>query len=131
MAGDDSGSVALETGAVGPASASASAVDRAGNRGSASCDYRVVYAFGGFERPIGDGVNVVKAGSAVPVRFTLGGDVGRDVLAPGSPFAGELHGDGGRYQFVWKTSKAWAGTTRTLSVTLADGTTHTADFRFR
>jgi alpha-tubulin suppressor-like RCC1 family protein len=36
-----------------------------------------------------------------------------------------------RYQFVWKTQKSWAGQCRTLIVTLADGTTHTAEFRFR
>jgi hypothetical protein len=107
------------------------ATDRAGNRATAACDYRVVYVFGGFAPPIGDGVNAAKAGSAVPVKFTLGGNQGLDVLADGSPFAGDLRFDDGQYRFVWKTSKAWAGTTRTLSVALADGTTHTAEFRFR
>ena len=35
-----------------------------------------------------------------------------------------------RYQFVWQTNRGWAGTCRQLSVTLLDGTTHKALFRF-
>jgi hypothetical protein len=31
---------------------------------------------------------------------------------------------------VWKTSKAWAGTCRKFVLTLADGTVHSALFRF-
>jgi len=32
---------------------------------------------------------------------------------------------------VWKTEKSWAGQCRVLKVTLADGSEHTATFRFR
>jgi extracellular elastinolytic metalloproteinase len=32
---------------------------------------------------------------------------------------------------VWKTNKAWAGTCRQLIVTLVDGTSHRADFKFK
>jgi hypothetical protein len=35
------------------------------------------------------------------------------------------------YHYVWKTEKAWAGTCRRLSVTLVDGTVHTATFQFK
>jgi hypothetical protein len=35
------------------------------------------------------------------------------------------------YTYVWKTEPAWAGTCRRLVLELADGSTHTADFRFR
>ncbi len=45
---------------------------------------RVSYPFDGFQAPIDDtGVNVVKAGSTVPVKFSLGQDFGLDILAGG------------------------------------------------
>lgn len=34
------------------------------------------------------------------------------------------------YEYAWKTLKSWRGTCRRLTVTLADGTVHEADFRF-
>jgi len=36
----------------------------------------------------------------------------------------------GRYTFSWPTAAAWAGTCRQLVVTLIDGTSHPAGFRF-
>jgi hypothetical protein len=36
----------------------------------------------------------------------------------------------GQYNYVWKTDKAWAGTCRTLTVRLIDGTIHQANFKF-
>src|SRR5262245_21552892 len=46
-----------------------------------------LYPFGGFLSPIAapPALNAVKAGSAVPVKFTLGGNQGLAVLAAGSP----------------------------------------------
>jgi hypothetical protein len=38
---------------------------------------------------------------------------------------------GGSYQFNWKTSKAWAGTCRTIQVNLLDGINHIAVFKFK
>lgn len=35
-----------------------------------------------------------------------------------------------QYIYVWKTDKSWAGQSGTLTVTLNDGTTHTAQFSF-
>jgi hypothetical protein len=32
---------------------------------------------------------------------------------------------------VWKTNKQWAGTCRKFVLKLVDGSTHTADFKFR
>ncbi|MDQ3957717.1 MAG: PxKF domain-containing protein, partial [Actinomycetota bacterium] len=45
--------------------------------------------FEGFSAPVDDQptVNVAKAGTAIPVKFSLGGDHGLDVLAPGYPQA--------------------------------------------
>jgi hypothetical protein len=114
------------------------------------------YAWDGFFQPVdNDALNVVQAGRAIPVKFSLGGDHGLDIFAGGSPTSVPVACDTGarldtveetvtaggssltydaatgRYHYVWKTSKAWSGQCRTLVVTLLDGSTHTATFRFR
>ena len=38
--------------------------------------------------------------------------------------------DADRYTYVWKTERSWANTCRQLIVTLGDGTTQVANFRF-
>jgi hypothetical protein len=118
--------------------------------------FEVSFDFTGFFQPIDNLpiVNSAKAGSAVPVKFSLGGDRGLDVIAPGYPRAqlvqcstGEAvdvieetasaGGSGlqfdsstGIYTFVWKTDKAWAKSCRELQVRFSDGETHTARFTF-
>jgi predicted extracellular nuclease len=129
--------------------------DGDGETGEASTDHVVVFAFDGFFGPIGnEGLNRMKAGSAAPVKFSLTGDQGLGILATGSPSSRQVacdasHGvdpveetvtaggsslgyDAGTdtYTYVWKTKKDWSGTCRELSVTLVDGTTHTALFQF-
>jgi hypothetical protein len=112
------------------------------------------YQFSGFFSPVDSEptVNSVKAGSSVPVKFSLGGDQGLSIFAGGYPrvqqtqcvtgapidaieetvTAGEnsLTYDvaSGRYIYVWKTEKAWAGSCRLLQVRLADGELYTARF---
>jgi hypothetical protein len=100
-------------------------------------------------------VNTVKAGQAIPLKFSVGGYRGMDVFAAGyprsvshpcgstaptdaveetvSPGSSELSYDAGtgRYQYVWKTQKPWAGQCRTLVMMLADGSVHSAEFQFR
>jgi len=154
-----SGSIALDTTSVGSKTVvapSGTALDNAGNASAAvNCTYSVVYAWSGFAAPVntGDVVNTVKAGSAVPVKFSLAGDQGTAVLAAGSPSvsfgacssdptdaieqtvtagASSLQYDPttDQYTYVWKTNKSWAGTCATFSLTLIDGTTHTAMFSF-
>jgi predicted extracellular nuclease len=116
----------------------------------------LAYAFSGFLSPVDNLpiVNTVKAGQAIPVKFTLSGDLGLDVLA-GAPTASEYvcasgvptdeveitttsGGTGltfdpasGTYTYTWMTNKAWAGQCRTFVLTLHDGTYRTADFKFR
>jgi microsomal dipeptidase-like Zn-dependent dipeptidase len=133
------------------------ATDRAGNTGSATLSYSVRYVFTGFDPPVDNApiVNAVKAGQTVPVKFGLGGDFGLDVLQGGlatsvsvgcssgvidvievtvtNPGASQFAYDpvSGRYQFNWKTDKAWAGTCRRLLVRLDDGTLHSAEFRLQ
>jgi hypothetical protein len=114
--------------------------------------YFVRYPFGGFQRPVED-VNTVKAGQAVPIKFSLGGNRGLGIL-PSAPASQPTNCDGtttgdplpavpsgnstlqydaasNTYTWVWKTDKAWTGSCRTLTVALDDGTQHTALFRFK
>jgi hypothetical protein len=133
------------------------ATDRAGNTASASVSYRIAYAFQGFYQPIDNlpVLNRVRAGQAIPVKFGLGGNFGLNVLAAGSPAVQQVgcssglpvddveetvaaggsslvyDAASGLYVYVWKTSPAFAGTCRTLLLTLNDGTTRTAAFQFR
>jgi probable HAF family extracellular repeat protein len=112
------------------------------------------YSFSGFFQPVDNApiLNRVKAGSAVPVKFGLGGDQGLDVFASGSPGSKQINcGTGagtddieqtttagassltydpstGRYTYVWKTEKAWTGTCRQLMLSLKDGTVQVALF---
>jgi hypothetical protein len=41
-----------------------------------------------------------------------------------------LRAEGHKYTYVWKTNSSWAGSCRKLVITLADGTSHAALFRF-
>jgi hypothetical protein len=119
-------------------------------------DLLPTYSFSGFLPPIDpDAVNVVKAGAAVPVNFSLSGDQGLDIFAEGSPSSIQVACESGdtmnsveetvtsggssltydpltdQYTYVWKTDRAWAGTCRQLSVALDDDTVHTAAFQFK
>ena len=117
----------------------------------------VVYSFSGFFRPVDNTptLNLAKAGSAIPVKFSLGGDEGLSIFATGYPRWQKISCDTSalldaieetvtagssslsydaitdRYVYVWKTDKAWAGTCRQLIVRLDDGTDHMANFKFK
>jgi hypothetical protein len=116
-------------------------------------DFAITWPFTGFFRPIDNppALNSQNAGSAVAVKFSLGGDRGLAILAAGYPAsvkvdcttgavlgpvestssaAGLTFADG-QYSYVWKTDKSWAGTCRELRVLLVDGTLHTARFKFK
>jgi len=115
------------------------------------------FQFSGFFAPVSNTqVNVVKAGSAVPVKFSLGGDRGLSIFASGYPAVVSINcstsqptqpiSDGqtvtagnsslsydaasGQYIYVWKTDKEWAGGCRQLVLKFTDGTTKTATFSF-
>jgi hypothetical protein len=137
--------------------------DAGGPCGSPDLDFNdliatinATYQFSGLRSPIDvDAVNVAKASSAIPVKFSLNGNAGLDVFAGGSPTsravacasglptdlveetanaagAGLTYDSGAdQYSYVWKTSKAWVGTCRELNVKLNDGSSHTALFSFR
>ena len=160
-AAHQSGSVALDTSSVGAKTATVpagSSEDAVGNASAAAtCTYAVNYRWAGFFQPVDNlpTQNTVKAGSAVPVKFSLGGYQGMSVLAAGYPTSNvaacdanatddplELTltaGNSGlsydatadQYVYVWKTDKSWAGQCRQLRVKLADGTVHAANFKLK
>ena len=112
--------------------------------------------FTGFFAPVDNApvVNRTKGGASVPVVFSLGGDHGLDIFATGFPAsAASACGSGTvdmlettaqpgaatlsydpstqRYTYVWKTSKAWSGSCRTLVLRFTDGTEAKALFEFK
>ena len=116
-----------------------------------------IYSFTGFFSPVENlpTANIAAAGSAIPVKFSLGGDQGLVIFSPGypasSPVACDVNEPGAevtetviaggssltydaasdQYSYVWKTNKAWKGTCRILIVRLNDDSQYLAKFRFR
>jgi hypothetical protein len=116
----------------------------------------IYYNWTGFFPPVGKlpTVNAAKAGSAIPVKFSLSGYQGLNIFATDYPKSEEILCDStnsvdgieqtvtagvsslnydataDQYIYVWKTEKAWAGTCRQLVVKLIDGTYHRANFTF-
>jgi hypothetical protein len=113
------------------------------------------YTVQGFFAPVDNppALNLLKAGSAVPVKFSLGGDFGLNVLAAGFPQSQAVSCSAsssieaieetvtagssslsynplaGQYTYVWKTEKTWSGTCRRLVLKFTDGQEKSADFR--
>ncbi len=126
-----------------------------------SANFKLVYGpqypFTGFLSPVDNAptLNVVKAGSAIPVKFSLGGDRGLAIFATNSPASVPVSCDAlapsddvettvtaggssltydattGQYTYIWKTDKAWGNTCRELRLTLTDGSIHVAEFKFK
>ena len=146
----------VPTDSTGPKTLTFSATDLAGNQATQECSYHVIFDFGGYYPPVepAPALNPAQAGRAVPLKFSLAGDQGLNVIELGSPASqpldctsfdpnGELEpaqaaGGSGlsydaasdQYTYVWKTEKAWAGTCRALTIRLVDGTEHHAYFKF-
>ena len=109
---------------------------------------------GGFLSPVKNppGVNRLKAGGSLPLKFRLGGNEGLDVLAAGSPSSAPaacgtfvptgpetpLSASSGLsydattnlYSYIAKTAKNWKGTCRLLTIHFREGSTLTARFQF-
>lgn len=155
--GDVPDGIAIDTASVGPKTFTVNAEDNAGNVATATHNYSVVYAFSGFFPPVDNlpALNAVKAGSAVPVKFSLGGNEGLSIFAAGYPVSRKIACDSSAppdeieqtvtagsstlsydpstntYNYVWKTDKPWAGACRQLTVKLIDGTEHQANFKLK
>lgn len=117
----------------------------------------VLNNFTGFFSPVSNlpALNSVNAGRAIPVKFSLNGNKGLDIFAPGFPASGVIACDatataieitetltaGGsslsydagsdQYTYVWKTEKSWAGTCRQLVLQLKNGCIYRANFKFK
>ena len=141
---------------VGTTTVNATASDGT-NSSNCSFTVTVLYNFAGFFPPISNPpvVNVVNAGRAIPVKFSLSGYKGLNIFAPNSPASGEVacnssdpavtlvdtvtaggsslsyDASSDQYVYIWKTDPSWAGTCRQLVVQLIDGSIHRADFRFK
>jgi Tol biopolymer transport system component len=115
------------------------------------------FNFSGFFQPVDNlpTLNVVKAGQAIPVKFSLNGDQGLNIFAAGYPGSQIIQCDSttvvdgieetvtagssslsydpstDTYTYVWKTNKAWANSCRQLVVKLNDGSYHQANFKFK
>jgi hypothetical protein len=115
------------------------------------------YDFSGFFQPVDNAptLNVAKAGSGIPVKFSLGGNQGLDVFQAGYPrvtkvscstsapedviettvMAGgsslQYDATTNQYTYVWKTSSSWAGTCQSFDLGLNDGSTHTFLVEFK
>jgi hypothetical protein len=147
----------IDTTSVGFHLFSVTSTDNAGNSTTATNTYKVVYNFNGFFQPIDNlpTLNIATAGSAIPVKFSLGGNQGLAIFVSGFPASSAIPCDASepgtvieetvntgnsslsynattaQYNYVWKTDKAWKGTCRMLIVEINDGTQHLAKFRFR
>ena len=117
----------------------------------------VIFNWTGFFQPVDNlpVLNLVKAGSAIPIKFSLGGNQGLNIFADGYPSSQQIVCGSGapqddieqtvtpgsssltydpladQYTYVWKTDKAWTATCRQVVVKLSDGTMHVANFKFK
>jgi hypothetical protein len=166
LVGAASDTIALDTSSVGTRTttlASSFKKDIVENASApSSCSFRVIFAWTGFLQPVDNTdaagnhiLNKAKAGSTIPVKFSLGGDQGLGVLATDFPKVSGTFGCSvdptsdlieeystatvsglkydavaNQYTYNWKTDAKWAGQCRSLLVRLVDGTTHRADFNF-
>jgi hypothetical protein len=147
----------IDTASVGTKTFRVDAADVAGNTASATVTYQVIYSWAGFFQPVDNPpvLNQVTAGRSIPVKFSLGGNQGLSIFAAGYPASRQIMCEGadpiddieqpgnagasglsydaasGQYTYTWKTEKVWAGTCRQLTLRLADGTDHTANFKFK
>ncbi len=134
-------------------------VDAAGNADDSPVvrSYRVSYSFAGLFPPLDNlpTMNLVKAGSAVPVKFSLEKPYGLDVLADRSPSVRQIACSAtsrideieetlaasssgltydqvtGMYVYEWKTEKSWVGSCRELTLRLRDGSEHRVVLKLR
>jgi len=114
------------------------------------------FTFQGFKKPVltAPTLNKDKAGSTIPIKFSLGGDFGLNVLAEGSPTSQKVNcttlalkgdeiaavsankkdlkfNDNDYYRYDWKTLKGWDDTCRQFKLTFTTGETAVTYFKFQ
>jgi hypothetical protein len=115
------------------------------------------FEFAGFFGPVSNlpYINEARVGKGVHMSFSLNGDHGLGVVAPGYPRSHPIdcrtllavgpsemtraagmgyltyHPAADRYTYIWQTEQAWLGTCRAFVLRLTDGSEHVAHFRFR
>ena len=111
------------------------------------------FDFDGFFSPVSmDAENLAKPGQAIPVKFSLNGDQGLDVvtsahfvvegtdttpegqLIPATTTGGSglsYSASSDQYTYVWKTAKTLSLKTGRFELTLSDGTVHTFNVTFK
>jgi uncharacterized protein len=128
--------------------------DPSGHTVVAETQVFILYPFSGVYAPLANPpeVNPVNAGSTAPVKFSLFGYRGMDILVPPQPVVsfyncqtgapmtpgganrqgGSLHYDPDEDQYVYtlRTQKSWAGACGTLNLALNDGATYPVYFSF-
>jgi hypothetical protein len=149
--GSCSGPATIVTSSVGAKTFTVTATDALGNTTTKSVAYSVKYSFTGFFLISGTNLNSAEAGDALTLWFSLGGNRGTSILPAGQPISTPINcttrvpsgasavtsgllgyvAMTGWYGYRWNTPSAWRNTCRRFSMTLNDGTTHTADFKFR
>lgn len=142
---------------VGTTTVTVTATDADGNQSTCQFTITVLYNFSGFFAPVDNlpVLNVVNAGKAIPVKFSLSGNKGLNIFAANSPSSVSISCDGSapqsdieetvnaggsslsysassdQYNYVWKTENQWKNTCRQLTLRLNDGTEHKANFKFK
>ena len=129
------------------------AKDALGHTSSKTATFQF-WPWSGFQQPVDNlpTINVAKAGSAVPVKFSLGGNRGLSFAtftsqkvscatdAPQDTIettvtAGNssLQYDSGasQYTYVWKTDSSWTGSCLDFTMRFTNGDTRTARFKFK
>lgn len=142
---------------IGQTNVTLTVADNHGASSSCQAIVTVLYDFKGFFQPVDNlpVVNLVNAGSAIPVKFSLNGNKGLNIFETGYPVSQQIACGSGspvstveetltasntslnydpltdQYIYVWKTEKGWKGTCRQLMVRLADKTSRGAHFQFK
>ncbi|MBA3389344.1 MAG: PxKF domain-containing protein [Rubrobacter sp.] len=124
---------------------------------SVTRSFNTIYNWNGFRAPVDNGgvFNVAKAGSSIPMKFSLSGYQGLGIIAVGYPkvtsvicpnsatldpveeYAAVTTNNGltydasiDQYNYVWKTQSTYAGKCYRFDMKLTDGTTQSALFKF-
>jgi WD40-like Beta Propeller Repeat len=143
---------AFDTSKIGPHLFAVTATDENGRTATHTYAYTVIYDLRGFDPPVGtSGVyDNAKAGEAIPLKFTLGGAQGLDVITKtmwypvtcgdwlpagaGASGQGKLsyNASTGKYTYLVNSDRSWKGSCFLLRFDLADGWNYGATYvRFK